>query len=138
MASGSASAVLDPEAQRLAAERRRERLAKEKAERDAKAKVLVEERERELAARQQQESAAAAAQRRRDEDAGLRRPQATPAPQPAPPQAQARTVREICAGRGTIAQAVCESRTCGDAQHANEAICRQIRENDERRRNYNN
>jgi hypothetical protein len=136
-ASATASAVLDPEAQRLAAERRRERLAKEKADRDVKAKALLDERDREAAIRLQQD-AATAAQRRREEDAGLRRPQASPTAPAAAVTTQPRSVREICGGRGTIAQAVCESRTCGEAQHAGEAICRQIREADERRRNYNN
>jgi hypothetical protein len=48
---------------------------------------------------------------------------------------QARGVKEICAGRGTIAEAVCQSRQCGLAEHANEQICRQLREADDRRRN---
>jgi len=47
-------------------------------------------------------------------------------------------VREICAGRGTIAEAVCQSRTCGQPEHANEVICRQLRDQDDRRRNYGN
>jgi len=49
-----------------------------------------------------------------------------------------RGVREICAGRGTIAEAVCQSRTCGQPEHANEVICRQLRDQDDRRRNYGN
>jgi hypothetical protein len=55
-----------------------------------------------------------------------------------PAPVQARGVREICAGRGTIAEAICISRECGSAQHANEALCRQVRETEERRRNYAN
>jgi hypothetical protein len=51
---------------------------------------------------------------------------------------QVRGVREICAGRGTIAEAVCISRECASSQHANEAVCRQVRETEERRRNYQN
>jgi hypothetical protein len=51
---------------------------------------------------------------------------------------QARGVRELCAGRGTIAEAVCQSRQCGAPEHANEPICRKLREQDERRRNYTN
>jgi hypothetical protein len=47
-------------------------------------------------------------------------------------------VREICAGRGTIAESMCQSRECGSPQHANEPLCRQVREAEDRRRNYSN
>ncbi|HEY4958954.1 MAG TPA: hypothetical protein VII31_14170, partial [Caldimonas sp.] len=75
--------------------------------------------------------------RRRAEEALRARPSAAPAA-PTAPVAQARGVKEICAGRGTIAEAVCQSRQCGAAEHANEAICRQLRDADERRRNLTN
>jgi hypothetical protein len=47
-------------------------------------------------------------------------------------------VRELCAGRNPISQAVCESRACGNAEHAGEPTCRQIRANEERRRDPQN
>jgi hypothetical protein len=121
------------EAKRIAAEKRREKAARDRAERDAKAKVLAEQREQSAAAqRAEQESQA----RRRAEEA--QRTRAAPPPPAPAPTAQARGVREICSGRGTIAEAVCQSRQCGLAEHANEAICRQLRDADERRRNTQN
>jgi len=121
----------EAEAKRVAAERRA-RAARDKAERDAKASATEREQSAAAAAQREQE----AQSRRRAEDAA--RARATPAPAAPPPAAtaQARGVREICAGRGTIAEAVCQSRTCGQPEHANEPICRQLREQDERRRNY--
>jgi hypothetical protein len=125
----------EAEAKRVAAERRRERLAREKAEREAKA--LTEQRDQSATAAQRAEQEAQA--RRRGEEAQRARPAAAVSPPPpAPVAAQPRGVREICAGRGTIAEAVCQSRQCGQSQHANEPICRQLREQDERRRNYQN
>jgi hypothetical protein len=107
----------EAEAQRVAAERRA-KAARDKADRDAKAAV--------------DQQNAAAAQR------AEQHPRAAPtATTPAGP-AQVRGVREICAGRGTIAEAVCQSRTCGQPEHANEVICRQLRDQDDRRRNYGN
>jgi hypothetical protein len=128
----------DERARSLAAERRRERVAREKAEREAKAKAkaIAEQREQSNAAAAQRAEQEAQA-RRRAEDAQRARSAAIPAP-PAPAATQARGVREICAGRGTIAEAVCQSRQCGAREHANEPICRQLREQDERRRNYTN
>ena len=118
----------EAEAKRLAAEKRRDKAAKDKAERDAKRDPGS------VAAAQRVEQDAQA--KRRAEEAQRARPSATVAPgtQPAP-VGQARGVREICAGRGTIAEAVCQSRQCALAEHANEQICRQLREADERRRN---
>ncbi|MBV9891644.1 MAG: hypothetical protein JO090_12255 [Rhizobacter sp.] len=123
----------EAEAKRVAVERRA-RAARDKAERDAKA--AADQRDQNAAAIQRAEQDAA---RKRAEDA--QRARAAAATTTAPPPAnvaQARGVRELCAGRGTIAEAVCQSRTCGQPEHANEAICRQLREQDERRRNYGN
>jgi hypothetical protein len=118
----------EEEAKRLAAEKRRDKAARDKAERDAKAKAAADQRDQTTAAAQKAEQDAQAAQR-------TRQSAAAPAPPPPQPVAQAHGVREICAGRGTIAEAVCQSRQCGSAEHANEPICRQLREQDERRRN---
>ena len=127
----------EAEAKRLAAEKaRRERTARDRADREAKAKLAVEQREREAATTRAEQEAQA---RRRTEEAQRPRPVATvPVAPPPPAPVQARGVREICAGRGTIAEAICISRQCGSSQHANEAVCRQVRETEERRRNYQN
>nr|HET7858009.1 zinc ribbon domain-containing protein [Caldimonas sp.] len=120
----------EAEAKRVAAERRA-RAAREKAERDAKAAA-----DQSAAAAQRAEQDAA---RKRADDAQRARAAAAPAPAaPAPAVAQVRGVRELCAGKGTIGEAVCQSRTCGQPEHANEPICRQLREQDERRRNFQN
>ena len=132
------AAAIDPaadaEARRVAAEKRRDKAAKDKAERDAKAKALTDQQQATTAARAEQEAQA----RRRTEEAQRARPVAATPLAPPPVDAQPRGVREICAGRGSIAEAVCQSRECGAAAHFNEAICRQIRDADERRRNYTN
>jgi Double zinc ribbon len=125
----------DAEAKRLAAEKRKEKVAKDKAERDAKAKVAADQSSTAAAQRSEQEAVA----KRRAEEGQRARPSAAPAATPPPaPVGQGRGVREICAGRGTIAEAVCQSRQCGLAEHANEQICRQLRDADERRRNMQN
>lgn len=127
----------DAEAKRVAAEKRREKAAKDKAERDAKTKTLAEQQQQQqatAAARADQEAQA----RRRADEAQRARPVAPTPTTQQPATAQARGVREICAGRGSISEAVCQSRECGAAEHFNEAICRQIRDADERRRNYVN
>src|SRR5450755_3074475 len=105
----------EAEAKRLAADKlRRDKALSDKAEREAKAKALVDQRDQAAAgARAEQEAQA----RRRAEEAQRPRPNAVPAAPPAP-VTQARGVREICAGRGTIAEAVCQSRQCGAAEHA--------------------
>lgn len=127
----------EADAKRLAAEKRREKAAKDKADRDARVKALADQREQSNAAAQRADQEAQA--RRRAEEAQQRaRPSAVVPPSPPPPVAQARGVREICAGRGTIAEAVCQSRQCGLGEHANEQICRQLRAADERRRNMQN
>ncbi len=125
----------EAEAKRLAAEKRRDKAARDKAERDAKAKALLEQRDQSSAAQRAEQEAQA---RRRAEEAQRARPSVAVPPSPPPQMAQPRGVREICAGRGTIAEAVCQSRQCGLAEHANEAICRQLREADERRRSLQN
>jgi len=128
----SEGAASEAEARRLAAEKRREKAAKDKADRETKVKSAADQQA--SAARAEQDAQA----RRRAEDAQRPRPTvAQPATQ-APAPVQARGVREICAGRGTIGEAVCQSRECGAAEHANEAICREVREREDRRRNYNN
>jgi hypothetical protein len=121
------------EEERLAAEKRaKEKAARDRAEREARAKAAAEQREQ-AAARQraEQEAAAAAAaqQRARSQPPPAPAPVATPAPAP-----YARTVAEICAGRNLISKSMCESRECGAPEHAGEAVCRKIREQEERHR----
>ena len=126
----------EAEAKRLAAEKRREKAAKDKAEREAKAKATAEQQNQTSAAQRAEQEAQA---KRRTDEAQRTRPSGAVAPSPSlAPVTQARGVREICAGRGLIAEAVCQSRQCGLPEHANEAICRQLREQDDRRRNYQN
>ena len=132
----------EAEAQRLAAEKTlrdkaaRAKSARDKADREAKAKAMNEQRE--LAAHQKAEEDAA---RKRVEEQRVRSqpvsplvtaPVARPAPGP-----QMRTVKEICAGRNLISQAICESRECGATEHANEAICKQVSAAQERRSGQN-
>jgi hypothetical protein len=126
----------DAEAKRVAAEKQKAKAAKDKAERDAKAKTAAEQTSPTAAQRAEQE---AAAKRRAEETQRAPRPSTAATPSPSPgPATQARGVKEICAGRGTIAEAVCQSRQCGLPEHANEQICRQLRDADERRRNMQN
>ena len=134
-AAAASDPAADAEAKRLAAEKRREKAAKDKAERDAKAKTLADQQQAAATARAEQD---AQARRRADEAQRVRPVAVTPGVAPPPVAAQPRGVREICAGRGSISEAVCQSRECGSAEHFNEAICRQIRDADERRRNYTN
>jgi hypothetical protein len=47
---------------------------------------------------------------------------------------QARGVQQICAGRGMIAESMCQSLECGKTEHANEPLCKQIKEKEDRRR----
>ena len=124
------------DAKKLATDKaRREKAARDKADRDAKAKAVSDQRDQAAAsARAEQE---AQARRRAEEAQRTRVAPVAPAPLPAATE-KAKGVREICAGRGTIAEAVCQSRQCASPEHANEAICRQIREADDRRRNYQN
>jgi len=124
------------DAKKLATDKaRREKAARDKADRDAKTKAVSDQRDQAAAsARAEQE---AQARRRAEEAQRTRVAPVAPAPLPAATE-KAKGVREICAGRGTIAEAVCQSRQCASPEHANEAICRQIREADDRRRNYQN
>jgi hypothetical protein len=129
----------EAEAKRVAAERKRDKAARDKAEREAKAKAASEPRGSTVAtptAAQRAEQEAQA--RKRAEDAQRAKPSPAAAPSPPAVAAQPRGVREICAGRGLIAEAVCQSRQCGLPEHANETICRQLREQDDRRRNFQN
>ena len=123
------------ERRRLAAERRREKVKRDNAEREARA--LAQARARELAALAAQAEKDAASGRVR-EAPRLRPAAATPAAAPvaavpAPPTI--RGVSEICAGGGSMARSFCLSRECGDPAHAREAVCKQVREAEERRRN---
>jgi len=133
-----AEAAADAEAKRLAAEKARrdkaarDKVNRDKAERDAKAKALADQREQAAAAARAEQEAQA--RKRAEQEA--QRARATAAPVASAPAApQTRGVRETCAGRGTIAEAICQSRLCSAAEHANEPICRQIREAEEKRRN---
>lgn len=109
----------------------REKAARERAERDARARAMVEQRDQELARQRAEQDAAraraAAAQ------------QARPAPPPvaaAPAPAAAPTVqgvREACAGRNPISQALCEARECRKPEYASQAVCKQLKEVEERR-----
>jgi hypothetical protein len=118
------------EARRLAAQKRREKAAHDKADRDAKA--LADQHA--AAARAAQDAAL-----RRAEEAQRAR-QVTVAPPvaavPTPPKP--RGVREICAGRGLIAESICQSRECGAPEHAGEALCKQVKEAEDRRGNLQN
>ncbi len=127
-------APADAQAKRAVADKaRRDKAARDKADREAKA---MAQREQAAASAKSEQDAQA---RRRTEEAQRARAAAAPAPAPAPAAAlQPRGVREICAGRGTIAEAVCQSRQCAAAEHANDPICRRIREADDRRRNLQN
>jgi hypothetical protein len=107
-----------------AARAAREKAARERAEREARAKALAEQREQEERAR------AAAAQAARPAPA----PAApVPAPTAAPAAPVAQNVRDICAGRNPISQGLCEQRECRKPENANQAVCRQIKEAEERR-----
>jgi colicin import membrane protein len=122
----------EAEAKRLAAEKaRRDKAARDKADRDAKAKVLAEQRDQAAAAARAEQEAQA---RKRAAEAQRARPAAASTPA-APVSAQVHGVRESCTGRGTIAEAVCQSRLCASAEHAEDPVCRQLREADERRSN---
>lgn len=131
----NASSLGEAEAQRLAAEKKaRDKAARDKVEREGKAKAAAEQREQ-AAARLKAEQDAA---RKRAEESRPRPPPNNPAATApaivAAPTPQSRTVKDICAGRNSISQAVCESRECGAPEHANEAICKQVRDIEERRR----
>jgi hypothetical protein len=130
-AQANVSAPTDEE--RLAAEKRaREKAARDRAEREARAKAAAEQREQ-AAARQraEQEAAAAAAAQQRARQQTAPAPAAVAPPTPAP---RPRTVAEICGGRNIISQSICESRECGAPEHAGEATCRKIREQEDRHR----
>jgi hypothetical protein len=124
-----APSISEAENQRLAAVRR----ARDKAEREAKVKAAIEQREQAVARlRNDQDNA----RRRADEQA---RAATLPRANPSSMSAGAaltpiRSVKEICAGRNPISQAICESRECGNAEHASESGCRAIRASEERRR----
>ena len=133
-APAQAAAPAPTDEERLAAEKRaREKAARERAEREGRTKAAAEQREQ-AAARQraeQEAAAAAAAAQQRARQQAAPPPSTVAAPAPAP---RARTVAEICGGRNIIAQSVCESRECGSPEHAGEAVCRKVREQEERHR----
>ena len=122
--------AVDAEALRIAADKRREKAARDKADREAKARTLAEQQQQAAAAARLEQEAA----RRRAEEAQRARPVQV-APPPAPVTAQVRGVREICAGRGAIAESICRSRECGAPEHVNEAVCKQQKEIEDRHRN---
>jgi len=122
----------EAEAKRLAAEKRRDKAARDKADREAKAKAASDQRDQAATTQRAEQDVQA---RRRAEDAQRNRPSAAAPAAPVPAAAQARGVQELCAGRGAIAEAVCQSRECAAPGHANEPLCRRLREADERRRN---
>ena len=128
---GTATAphAADDEARRIAAQKRHDKALRDKADRDAR--QAIEQREQAQAAARAEQDAA----RRRAEDAVRARQAATAQPQPAPAAPKPRGVREICAGRGTIGESMCQSRECGAAEHAGEAICKQVKEAEDRHRN---
>lgn len=128
----------DDSAKRLAAEKKaRDRVARNKADREAKARAGVEQREQAVTrARAEQEL-----NRRRAEEALRARPlppTAGPAALVNSAPAQARTTRELCGGRGLIGEGLCQARECASAAHLGEALCRQLRDAQDRRQNHNN
>ena len=122
------------EAKRLAAEKRRDKADRDKAEereaqrRQRAARSILRARP---AQRRPGRAGAAPRRGRAAQSIERRRTGRTGAAQ----SAQARGVQELCAGRGAIAEAVCQSRECAAPGHANEPLCRRLREADERRRN---
>ena len=118
-ANTAASAGADPAAQRA-------RAAKARAAREARAKAVQEQQAAQAAVDQE------AARKRADDTRAAAAQTAATKPVPATP-AGPRTARDVCAGRNLISQAVCESRECGKPEHANEALCRQIKAAEERR-----
>jgi hypothetical protein len=129
---GSAAAS-SPDDERLAAERRA-RLARERADRDARAKAAAADREQAAARQRAEQDAARRAAEEQQRQHATPAPAYSAAPTPAAAPPRARTVAEICAGRGLIGQSMCESRECGAPEHANEAVCRRVREAEDRRR----
>jgi hypothetical protein len=124
-----AAAASAEEAKRLAAQKRRDKAAKDKADRDAKA----------LADQQAAASRAAAdAARQHAEDA--QRAKAAPAAPvaAAPPPPKPRTAAEICASQGFFAEQICRSRECAAPEHAGEALCKELKDINDRRRNLQN
>jgi Double zinc ribbon len=125
-----AAAASDEEAKRLAAQKRRDKAAKDKADRDARA----------LADQQAAASRAAAdAARQHAEDA--QRAKAATAAAPvvaAPPPPKPRTAAEICASQGFFAEQICRSRECAAPEHAGEALCKELKDINDRRRNLQN
>lgn len=110
------------------------RAAKLKLERAARAKALRELRDPALAKKAEQD---AATQRLAEERARAADSAASTGPERAPvapPVQHKTTAQEICAGRGMIGTAVCESRQCGQPEHVDEARCRQVNAEEARRR----
>jgi hypothetical protein len=126
-----ATAASDDEAKRIAAQKRRDKAAKDKADRDAKA--LADQQA--AAAR----AAAADAARKRADDAQRAKAAAVAPPVVvAPPAPKPRTVREICADRGFFSQQICQSRECSAPEHESEALCKELKDINDRRRNLQN
>ena len=130
------AAPTEADAKRLAAEKRaRDKSARDKADREAKAKAALEQREQ-AAARLKADQEAAARKRAEEQRPRVQPP--APAPVAAAPVPRIRSVADICAGRNAIGRAICESRECGAAEHANEAVCKKVRAAEERRSNPQN
>lgn len=115
------------------------------AARDQAAKLRVAREAKALAAREQAALAETDAARRPTDEAQARMPAAAPplagatqrsalpAPTAASP-AGAGTVQQACGNRNLFSQAICESRECSRAEHANEDICKRVRAAQEQRR----
>ena len=128
--------VAEAEAKRLAAEKKaREKAVRDKADREAKAKAAIEQREQAAARLKADQDAA---RKRAEEQRPRTQPMPAPAAVGATPTPRIRSVRDICAGRNPISQAICESRECGAAEHVNEAVCKQVRAAEDRRSNPQN
>jgi len=117
-----------------------DRARKARARRDAEARAaaLLMQQERlrvEAEARQQREAEREAQQARELVDAASRRA-AEQAAAPAQPAAEPRRgVREQCsANRNIFSELFCHSRECRKPEHANDAVCIQLREIDEAQR----
>lgn len=128
-ASDASAAIQQRLEREAAAQRDRDKVTRERAER---ARVLAEQREQ-TAARLRADQEAARQRAKEDAARPSPVPMPVPAPVPAPEQAPARTVKEVCGGRNFISQALCESRECRKPQHVAEAHCKWLKQVDEER-----
>ncbi|MEO6032018.1 MAG: hypothetical protein ABIP61_08985 [Burkholderiaceae bacterium] len=116
----------------------REKAAQAKATRDAKARALREEQQAAAQLQAEKLQAEQDAARLRVEQARVRAAAtAPPAPvQRANPPATPKPagVRELCAGRNLISEALCQSRECAKPAHAGEPMCKELKATEEERR----